>query len=51
LKHLPFWRRRVGDCQRILSHRGLPEQTQQLVELRLTEAQSVMRTILGSTTK
>jgi hypothetical protein len=44
-KHLPFWRRRVGDCQRVLSHRGLPEQTKQLVELRLAEAQDVVKTI------
>lgn len=50
-KHLPFWRRRVGDCQRVLSHRGLPEQTQRLVELRLIEAQSVVRAIQGGTTK
>jgi len=44
-KHLPFWRRRVGDCQRVLTHRGLPEQTKTLVELRLTEAQAVVNTI------
>lgn len=44
-KHLPFWRRRVGDCQRVLSHRGLPEQTKVLVELRLAEAQDVVTKI------
>ena len=45
VKHLPFWRRRVGDCRRVLSHRGLPDQTKQLVELRLAEAQEVVQAI------
>lgn len=44
-KHLPFWRRRVADCQRVLLHRGLPEQTQRLVRLRLAEAQDVVKAI------
>jgi hypothetical protein len=50
-KHLPFWRRRVGDCQRALSHRGLPEQTKRLVEVRLAEAQDVVKTIQQGTSK
>jgi hypothetical protein len=44
-KHLPFWRRRAADCERVLSHRGLPEQTKILVELRLAEAQDVVKRI------
>jgi hypothetical protein len=44
-KHLPFWRRRAADCERVLSHRGLPDQTKILVELRLAEAQDVVKRI------
>lgn len=44
-KHLPFWRRRVGDCERVLAHHGLPEQTRRLIELRLTEARDVVMAI------
>jgi hypothetical protein len=44
-KHLPFWRRRIGDCRRVLAHRGLPEQTKSLVEQRLAEALDVVTKI------
>lgn len=44
-KHRPFWQRRVEDCRRTLAHRGLPEQTVQLVKLRLAEALEVLASI------
>lgn len=44
-KHRPFWQRRVKDCRRTLAHRGLPEQTVQLVKLRLSEALEVLTPI------
>jgi hypothetical protein len=44
-KHRPFWQRRVKDCRRTLAHRGLPEQTVQLVKLRLAEALEVLTSI------
>jgi hypothetical protein len=44
-KHRPFWQRRVDDCRRTLAHRGLPEQTAQLVKLRLVEAREVLTSI------
>jgi hypothetical protein len=50
-KHLPFWRRRIGDCRRVLAHRGLPEQTKSLVEQRLEEALDVVTKIQRETSK
>lgn len=46
-KHRPFWQRRVEDCRRVLAHRGLPEQTASLVQLRLSEALQVLTSISG----
>ncbi len=44
-KHRPFWQRRVEDCRTVLQHRGLPEQTVKLVQLRLSEALQVLASI------
>ena len=50
-RHLPFWRRRIGDCRRVLSHRDLPQQTKSLVQERLAEALDVLTKIQQETSK
>lgn len=44
-KYRDYWRRRVADCQRVLAHRGLPEQTATLVQARLSEAKEVLSSL------